>query len=174
MPKPLESGTTTGCPSIQVGFHSFTQRIRVRKHLQDFLRHRRRTQGQGMDAPGWSRSASLCSLLWRNHPLSSQSHPSQPGPFSHWLGSYVRMCWRADTEHRRLSGVLTHHQSPWQSGVQSVCASYHFSHLRQPACFPLGWRWVVLNRMAIHFLHRGDKLLHMSCQMALEAQTQLP
>lgn len=122
MPKPLESGTTTGCPSIQVGFHSFTQRIRVRKHLQDFLRHRRRTQGRGMDAPGWSRSASLCSLLWRNHPLSSQSHPSQPGPFSHWLGSYVRMCWRADTEHRHLSGVLTHHQSPWQSGCSvGVC-----------------------------------------------------
>lgn len=53
--------------------------------------------GGGLGGKGWMLLAGpdvlpLCSLLWRNHPLSSQSHPSQPGLFSHWLGSYVRRC----------------------------------------------------------------------------------
>lgn len=130
-----------------------------------------------MDAPRWSGSAFLCYLLWRNHSLSLHrtSLPSQAFSLTtlllFWILRQQALAGRQDTGFSEVSQLTSSH--PGRVAVHSLRAFYHFGCLCHPACFPLGWWWVILNRMSIRFLCRGDKLLHVACQMALEAQIQL-
>lgn len=128
-----------------------------------------------MDAPGWSRCASsMLPALEKSSPFFTEPpQPARPLLTLAWI-----LCQKVPGEQTWGTGFS---QVSWLTsshlgrvGAQSVCASYHLSHLCPPACFPLGWRWVILDRMSVHFLHGGDKLLHTGCQMALEAQIQLP
>lgn len=101
-------------------------------------------------------------------------YPARPplSPHCSCFGSYISKHWWADrTQASELSWLTSSHLG--RVGVHALCAFYHFGCLCHPACFPLGWWWVVLSRMPISFLHRRDKLLHMGCQVALEAQIQL-
>lgn len=121
MPKPLGSGTTTGCPSIQVGFHSFTQRIRVRKHLQDFSQTQEEDWG-ARDGCSWL--VQMCFLyapcFGEIIPFLHRATPASQASSHTGLDPMSAGAWRADTGHRLLSGVLAHQQSPQQSG-RSVC-----------------------------------------------------
>lgn len=134
-------------------------------------------RGQGMDAPGWSGSASLCSLLWRNRSLSLHrtAPPSQASSLTtlllFWILHQQALVGRQDTGFSELSWLTSSHLG--RVGVHALCAFYHFGCLFHPACFPLGWWRVVLNRMPICFLHRRDRSLHVACQLSPEAQTEL-
>lgn len=130
-------------------------------------------RGKGMDAPGWSGSASLCSLLWRNRSLSFHraAPPSQASSLTtlllFWILHQQALVGKQDAGFSELSWVTSSHLG--RVGVHALCAFYNFGCLCHPACFIPGWWWVVLNRMPIYFLHRQDKLLHMGCRLFLEA-----
>lgn len=98
--------------------------------------------------------------------------PARPSlsPHCSCFGKYVSKRWRADRTQAPLRCLSSHRG---RVAVQSLRAFFHFGCLFCPVCFPLGWWWVILNRMSIRFLCRRDKLLHVACQMALEAQNQL-
>lgn len=131
-------------------------------------------RGKGMDAPGWSGSASLCSLLWRYRSLSFHrtAPPSQASSLTtlllFWILHQQALVGRQDTGFSELSWLTSSHLG--RVGVHALCAFYNFGCLCHPACFIRGWWWVVLNRMPICFLHRQERLLHMGCQLCLEAQ----
>lgn len=131
-----------------------------------------------MDAPGWSGSGPLCSLLWRNHSLSLHRNApaSQASSLTtlllFWILHQQALVGRQDTGFSELSWLTSSHLG--RVGVHALCAFYHFGCLCHPACFPLGWWWVVLNRMSIRFLHRRDRLLQLGCQLSLEARLSSP
>lgn len=131
-----------------------------------------------MDAPGWSGSGPLSSLLWRNHSLSLHRNApaSQASSLTtlllFWILHQQALVGRQDTGFSELSWLTSSHLG--RVGVHALCAFYHFGCLCHPACFPLGWWWVVLNRIPIRSLHRRDRLLHLSSQLSLEARLSSP
>lgn len=72
-------------------------------------------RGRGMDAPGWSGSASLCSLLWGNH--SPSLHSTAPPSQASCLSTLLLFCLlpqqagvgRQDTGFSELSWLTSSH-----------------------------------------------------------------
>lgn len=97
-------------------------------------------RGQGMDAPGWSGSASLCSLLWRNRSLSLHrtAPPSQAFSLTtlllFWILHQQALVGRQYTGFSELSWLTSSHLGEWvfmlfvPSTILAASVTQHASH----------------------------------------------